>query len=137
MEQHFDLSDIEFEQQFENCSLNPGLFSHEAHLRLAWIHITKYGVDTAIQNISSQLMQFTEFVGAKAKYNHTLTLAAIKAVRHFIDKSSSENFKDFIAEFPQLKFNFKALMKTHYKTDIFTLEKARLVYLEPDLLPFD
>ena len=137
MEQHFNLTDPEFEKQFEACTLNPELFSHEAHLRLAWLHITQYGQETAIQNITSQLLNFVDFAGAKHKYNHTLTIGAIKAVQHFINKSQSDNFKDFIAEFPRLKYNFKDLMNQHYKVDIFTLEKAKQGFIEPDLMPFD
>jgi hypothetical protein len=38
MEKHLELTDLEFEANFKNCSLNPDIFSHEAHLRLAWIH---------------------------------------------------------------------------------------------------
>lgn len=137
MEPHFSLTDSEFEQQFENCTLNPEIFSHEAHLRLAWIHIRKYGLETAIQNVSRQLIQFVDSVGASNKYNHTLTIAAIKAVSHFINKSSSGNFRDFIEEFPRLKFNFKDLMDFHYKVDIFNSDKAKQEFIEPDLVPFD
>jgi hypothetical protein len=137
MEKHFDFPDSEFEKGFKNCTLNPEIFSHEAHLRLAWIHITKYGEEAAIQNICSQLIRFVEFVGAKGKYNQTLTIAAIKAVHHFIKKSRSNTFQDFIFEFPQLKYNFKDLMNTHYKVDIFKSEIAKKKFLEPDLVPFD
>ncbi len=137
MEKHFDLSDLEFEEKFKNCSLNPEIFSHEAHVRLAWLHITKYGQEAAIQNITSQLKTFVAFVGAKDKYNHTLTIAAIKAVYHFVNRSKSDTFQDFILEFPRLKYNFKDLMNTHYKVDIFNLDSAKKVFLEPDLVPFD
>jgi len=137
MEQHFKMTDSEFERQFETCELNPALFTHEAHLRLAWIHITQYGSATAIQNVTRQLIQFVEFVGAKGKYNHTLTIAAILAVNHFIKKSSSDNFQDFIAEFPRLKSNFKDLMNSHYKTDIFNSPLAKQEFIEPELLSFD
>ena len=76
MENHFDLSDREFESQFAKSMFDPKLFSHEAHLRLAWIHVTKYGEPIAIQNVSDQLKQFVTIVGARDKYNHTLTVAA-------------------------------------------------------------
>jgi hypothetical protein len=56
MNSHFELSDELFEEQFQNCQLNPALFNHEAHLRLAWIHITKYGIDKAIENISNHCL---------------------------------------------------------------------------------
>lgn len=137
MENHFNLSDTEFEKEFIHCKLNPSDFTHEAHLRLAWININKYGIEQAEKNIQNQLQKFVEFVGAKDKYNMTLTLAAIKAVYHFMLKSNSDNFKDFMTEFPRLKYNFKELMDYHYSFDIYNSKKAKMEFLEPDLVPFD
>jgi hypothetical protein len=136
MEAHFELSDDVFEQQFQACTLNPAIFSHEAHLRLAWIHITKYGVDNAINNICEQLLAFVDSLGARDKYNKTLTIAAIKAVNHFINKSHINNFREFIQKNARLKFNFKELMSSHYQKDIYKSEIAKRQYVEPDLLPF-
>jgi hypothetical protein len=106
-------------------------------LRLAWIHIKKYGVDRAIENICNQLVMFTKSIGAIDKYNKTLTVAAIKAVNHFIMQSNSKTFQEFVLEFPRLKYDFKALMDAHYLIDIYNSEKAKSEYIEPDLLPFD
>ena len=136
MEAHFELSDELFEQQFQTCTLNSALFSHEAHLRLAWIHIKKYGVEKAAENISEQLTTFVAYAGARDKYNKTLTIAAIKAINHFIYQSGTNNFYDFIQEFPRLKFNFKELMSYHYQIDIYNSEIAEREFVEPDLLPF-
>ena len=137
MEKHFELSDTEFEQDFIQCKLNPSDFSHEAHLRLAWININKYGIEQAEKNVQNQLQKFVEFVGAKDKYNMTLTLAATKAVYHFMLKSNTDNFKDFITEFPRLKNSFKELMAAHYGFDIYHSNRAKTEFLEPDLIPFD
>ncbi|MVM35308.1 hypothetical protein GO755_35125 [Spirosoma sp. HMF4905] len=136
MEAHFALSDDLFEQQFKLCRLNPTLFSHEAHLRLAWIHVKKYGVEQAIENICDQLVCFVDSLGARNKYNKTLTIAAIRAVNHFINKSDTDNFSDFINQFPRLKFSFKELIACHYQVDIYNSKLAKTVYVEPDLLPF-
>lgn len=137
MEKHYNLSDQEFERQFENCQLDPADFSHEAHLRLAWIHLDKYGKERAEENIQTQLQKFVSHAGAKDKYNATLTLAAIKAVYHFKSKSKVTHFQDFIVAFPQLKNNFKELMKLHYSFDIFNSKNAKKRFLEPDVSPFD
>ena len=137
MEDHFKLSDGEFEKQFKHFQLDPSIFSHEAHLRLAWIHIHNYGIDEAIKNIQMQLQNFVAHVDAKDKYNVTLTVAAVKAVHHFMQKSQSSNFKDFISEFPRLKYNFKELLSYHYGIDIFNSKEAKSRLLEPDLLPFE
>jgi hypothetical protein len=137
MQNHYLLSDDVFETQFEDCSLNPKLFSHEAHIRLAWIHIKKYGVDRAITNINSQLLNFVVSVRARDKYNKTVTVAAVKTVYHFMLKSNTDNFKSFILEFPRLNKNFKALLNSHYSMDLFNYEAAKKQYIEPDVLPYD
>lgn len=137
MKNHVDLTDDEFEQQFKNCLIDASLFTHEAHLRLAWIHLEKYGVEKAITNICSQLKRYVEFLGATDKYNETVTVAAIRAVYHFKLKTDASTFSEFIAKNPRLKNNFKELLAHHYVTDIFNSQKAKAQYLQPELLPFD
>lgn len=137
MERHFTLTDIEFEKQFQSCSLDPAIFTNEAHLRLAWIHITNYGAGIAVDNIRCQLQNFVDSLGAKNKYNETVTMAAVKAVYHFMLKSKTDNFRDFITENLRLKNSFKELMSFHYQTDIFKSPTAKEKYLMPELLPFD
>ncbi|MDB5275748.1 MAG: hypothetical protein JWR61_703 [Ferruginibacter sp.] len=137
MKTHADLTDKEFETQFKNCTLSPDLFNHEAHLRLAWIHIHQYGTGQAIENICNQLKGFTRHVGAADKYNVTFTAAAIMAVAHFKKKTDTANFNDFIMEVPRLKYDFKALMACHYSQGIYNADIERKEFIEPDLLPFE
>jgi len=133
--QQFTDSDLEI--QFKNCTLDPKAFNHEAHLRLAWIHINRYGLDNAIKNLCVQIQQYATKLGMPDKYNETLTIAAIKAVNHFKLRSNTSDFQSFITENHRLKYNFKELLSHHYLTDIFTSESAKKKFLEPDLLPFD
>jgi hypothetical protein len=133
---HFQLSDDVFEQQFADCKLDPELFSHEAHLRLAWIHIQNYGVDNAIENVSTQLKRYTAYVNAADKFNKTVTIAAVYAVHHFMKKNPSADFVGFINTNPQLKNNFRALIQTHYSQDVFNQAAAKREFLQPDLSPF-
>ena len=137
MENHRKLSDEAFEAQFKSCQLNPKDFTHEAHLRLAWINIKKNGVHDAIPKVQSELKRYVDHLGANDKYNDTLTVAAVKAVYHFTLKSKAESFEAFISEFPRLKHNFKELMAAHYGFDIYKSIRTKKSYLSPDLLPFD
>ena len=134
---HNQLTDSNFIEQFKNGSLNPQIFNHEAHLRLAWLYIDMFGIKQAEKDIQKQLQNFVEIVGAKDKYHKTLTIVAIRIVNHFMQKSETNNFTDFINEFPQLKSEFKELVSTHYSFNIFNSERARSEYLEPDLLTFE
>jgi hypothetical protein len=136
MTSHTELTDEIFLHQFANCSLDPKCFDHEAHLRLAWLYITKDGCDIALIKVTQGLMAYTQSLGAADKYNHTLTVAAVKAVNHFIFKSKSHTFSAFIIEFPRLKSNFMALMETHYNRTTLFANEAKSVYVEPDLMPF-
>ena len=137
MEKHYRLTDTEFEKNFKNCDFDVTMFSHEAHLRLAWIHIDSYGLKTAEENVVEQLKNYTKFVGAEDKFNLTLTLAAVKAVYHFYLKYRGSNFTDFIENSPELKRDFKSLMSSHYSFDIFKSQHAKESFVAPDLQPFD
>ncbi|AUP81108.1 hypothetical protein [Flavivirga eckloniae] len=137
MQDHYSLSDVEFTDQFKKAILDPKLFSHDAHLRLAWIYINNDGLDLAIKQITHELKGFVTSLGAIDKYNETVTVAAIKAVYHFWLKSDSKTFQDFILENPRLKTNFKALLASHYDIEIFNSKTAKSSFLEPTLLPFD
>lgn len=137
MENHDTLTDTQFEQQFADAVLDPQIFTHEAHIRLAWIHLEYYGLENAIKNITRQLRNYTRALGAADKYNETVTIAAIYAVQHFRIRSACTDFAGFIAENSQLKTNFKGLLDTHYQTDIFRSATAKVAFLEPELAPFD
>ena len=95
--------------------------------------VLSYGLRKRIQQ---QLQNYVAALGAKDKYNTTLTIAAIRIVGHFMKKFSTKKFRDFIAAFPQLKDDFKGLIASHYSFDVFNSEKAKTEFLEPDLVPF-
>lgn len=136
MEKHYRFNDQQFEKRFSSCHFPASDFTHEAHLRLAWIHIRKYGVEQAVENINDQIKAFADSLNASDNYHNTVTSAAVYAVSHFHKRSSSATFKAFIEEFPQLKTNFLGLLSSHYSYDVAKSEEARKEYLEPDLAPF-
>ena len=136
IEKHYQLSDEEFEQQFQNCLLSPVLFTHEAHLRLAFIHILKYGESIAIKNITSQLKNYVIFAGEKGKYHETITVVSIKEIALRMNSSHQKDFRIFIQEFPELLNNFKSIINNRYSFDVFQSNEARRHYLKPDKLPY-
>ena len=136
MQSHRKLSDATFLRKFRACEIEPSAFTHEAHLRLAWIQIRKYGLARAEKNIQEKLKSYVKWAGAPEKYHTTLTVAAVRMVDHFMEKSSTNNFWDFIDEYPALINDFKSLINSHYSFDIFKHNRARLSYVAPDLAPF-
>lgn len=110
---HYELSDDDFETQFREARLSPSLFSHEAHLRLAWLHLKKYGEPRAITNITDQLKHYVAHWGAKDKYNEPLTVAAIKCVHALQQEKSHSGFLQFIRTNDQLKKDFKGTINPY------------------------
>lgn len=137
MENHRLLTDEAFLKAFQKCTLAPADFSHEAHLRLAYVLINDLGPFQAEKMLVKLLKDYVAHVDAADKFNYTLTLAGTKVVSHFMQRSSGNNFQEMLEEFPQLKHNFKGLMACHYSIDIFDSTQAKYGYLEPDFLPFD
>ena len=135
-ERHYRLSDSEFSEQFAAGTLLPSLFSHEAHLRLAYIHIQRHGLKQAIENMNAQILAFAIANNARDNFNRTVTTAAVYTMQHLMSRAQSQDFNGLLEEFPRLKTDFKGLLAAHYSGDIFRSKEAKANFLEPDLAPF-
>ncbi|MEC3964681.1 hypothetical protein [Flagellimonas halotolerans] len=131
------MNDADFIKAFENGQFPPEQFNHKAHIKLAWIYLNLFDEETAIVKTCKAIKNFDRLHGDGTKYHTTLTVAAVKVVRHFKQKSSATNFEEFIVEFPRLITSFKELLFQHYGKDVIADPKAKTTYLEPDLLPFN
>ena len=130
------ISDEEFEQQFKSCEFDPHQFSHRAHLRLAYVHIRKYGLEEAIRNLCLQIAIYDRTHDEGIKYHETITIVAARIMDHFMNKQTSEGFDALLEEFPALEKDFMGLINQHYSINLFTHPTAKIEYLEPDLRPF-
>ena len=130
------LSDEEFERRFAEGTLNPAEFNHEAHVRLAWIHLTKYPQEEAIHHLCTQIAAYDLRHGDGTKFHKTLTVAAACIVLHHIRKSHARTFPEFMAEFPLLRTDFSRFVFAHYSREVLTKPEAKDDALAPDLMPF-
>ncbi len=136
MPTHFQLNDSDFIRRFADCSFPPEWFNHEAHLRLAYLHLQQYGLETAIENISLQIKRYDAFWTDGKKFHQTMTEAGVKVVNHFMTRSRSTDFVSLLEEFPKLRNQFKSLLESHYSKAKLQGEQGRTTFLEPDLLSF-
>ena len=135
METHeLSQEDRDFRSAFEACTVAPSQFNHEAHVRLAYIYLVESGVESAVQRMREALLNFIEHNGIpRSRFHETITRAWVLAVRHFMDKSSSTSFQDFIAN-NQVLLDSK-IMLTHYSASVLFSSDARESFVEPDLAP--
>ena len=126
--------DRSFKSAFEACAVAPSQFNHEAHVRLAYIYLVESDVESAVQKMREGLLNFLEHNGIpRSKFHETITRAWVLAVRHFMNKSTSESSTDFIANNQELLDS--KIMLTHYSARVLFSSDARVSFVEPDLDP--
>lgn len=109
-EKHRQLSDKDFTRLFEEGTLEPDVFTHEAHLRLAWLLIKEHGLQLATEMLCSQIMHFDRQHGKGTKFNKVITLAAAQLVDDLQRQSHDRSFMDFIGRHPRLFSDFGTLL---------------------------
>ena len=133
---HYQYNDTTFEKQFEDCSFPPKLFTHEAHLRLAWIHINKYGLEKAIEHLCSQIKRYDQFHDKGIKFHTTITVAAAKILNQYMQNTRILSFHELIKAHPELVTDFMGLINQHYSTELLNSNKTRDHFIPPDLGTF-
>jgi len=129
---HRKLEDDAFESAFANKELRPSWFTHEAHIRLAYIHIKKYGYTRALSHMREQIRGFAEHLGVYDKYHDTVTIAAVIMTAEAIEKTEQHSFQSFIEQDGAYLLLFKDLLKYYYSYDLFKDEKSRAHWVGPD-----
>jgi hypothetical protein len=126
--------DRDFQSAFEASAVTPAQFTHEAHVRLTYVYLAQFDVETAVRRMREALLSFIERNGIpRAKFHETITRAWVLAVRHFMDRSTSTSFADFVAKNPELLDS--KIMLTHYSARVLFSADARESFVEPDLDP--
>ena len=111
MNSHYEYTDEQFEDLFSSCSLNPKLFNHTAHIRLAFIYAKKYGVAKASALICDQIQAFDQKFGDGTKFNRKLTELSVRAVHQYMEQGKSETFSDFLLQYPKMIGSFKEVLE--------------------------
>lgn len=93
------LPDNEFLKQFEAKKLPPEEFTHTGHLRLAWLYINQYELDTAIDKITHGIDAHASSLGAPDKFHYTITEALVRIMQQWhieFERNMPEAPQDFL-----------------------------------------
>lgn len=67
-------------ERFEASDIDAAMFSHEAHLYVAWLYAQKYDEPEALARFDGALRRLVEKAGAHRKYNAMITWLFMKLV---------------------------------------------------------
>jgi len=130
------INDEDYFEQIASCELRRKHFSHEAHIRIAWIHIQRYGVEQAEQTIPKQLKKYITHIGMGYTFNQTISIASIRILKRLIKETGAKSFNDLVTSKPVILDNFKSLLEHHYGDWVYMDNDARASFQEPDINPF-
>lgn len=91
------MTDDEFLRAVEGCSISKEAFDHTAHLRLAWIYITRHPLADAIKLCVESLQRLGTHHGVRQNYHETITWTYLLLVADRQTRQPQDNFEAFRA----------------------------------------
>ena len=126
IEKHFSI------EQFEAGQIDPELFSHAAHVYVAWLYINRFGADAALPRYDAALRRLTERLGVPEKYNATITGFLLTLIAERID--ISETWPVFCKKNVDLIVDCRSLLASCYSEARLNSPEARQQFVQPDNL---
>lgn len=127
-----------FMKEFED-SMDPRLWTHRAHVRMAWNYLKELGKDTATPVIKETIRRHFEMNPSKRQsYHETITSFYIHLVNLAIESPDNklqdqDDFFEFMERYPILT-DQNAIYK-YYSPKMLKSQDARSQFLPPDLQP--
>ena len=120
------LSDEEFLEAFHSCRLLNSEFHHADHLRLAWLHLHREPVETALVNVRAGIQKFAAYNGAAHLYHETITTAWVRLLATHHENS----FDEFLRE-NEARLSFE-LLHRFWTPEVLAGQEARERWVAPD-----
>jgi CDP-diacylglycerol--glycerol-3-phosphate 3-phosphatidyltransferase len=124
-----DLSDEEFLDALDSCSLPLSSFRHGDHLRFAWLQLHRQCFDDALASVRSCIRKYATHHGVSHIFHETITTAWVKllATHH------EDSFAEFI-RINEMRLN-RELLYRFWTPSALDSECARSGWLPPDREP--
>ncbi|MDX6444923.1 MAG: hypothetical protein QOH71_1997 [Blastocatellia bacterium] len=127
------MTDEEFIEGFENCTLVGADFHHRDHVRVVWLYLRGNSVLETLGKFSEGLKRFATANGKPNLYHETITWAYVFLINERMQRDGSEqSWPDFVDRNPDL-FDWKDnILKSYYREETLGSERAREMFILPD-----
>jgi hypothetical protein len=132
------MTDDEFLSAFEACTLTRAQWTHEAHVRMAWLYCRREaGLEAALARMRAGIPRLNAALGTDPTlYHETVTCAFGTAVylRATVPQSP-KSWTAFRGAHPELFDRERPLLHRHYHPDSLKSDTARVSFMPPDRDP--
>ena len=122
-------------QAFNEYSLTRAEWTHEAHVRTAFLHSQRYPLDEAHLRLRAGIIRLNERHGlvetGERGYFETLTRVWLVLVADASARSSTTNSRELLDRCPELYD--RTLPSRYYSNALLTSVRARSIFVTPDL----
>jgi hypothetical protein len=137
------MSDDEFLAGFEACTLARSVWTHEAHVRMAWLYLSRYSLTEAIERAQIGIRKLNAaFIAAQPPkpqresspqggYHDTITVAFVRLIAARF--RGDDTFETFHNLNPDLFDRTLTSLHRHYTQELLNSPEARIKFIEPDL----
>jgi hypothetical protein len=123
-------------EQFNSCGLPKASWTHEAHILVAFWHVSKYDEAEALIRVRQAIRDYNTAVGTvngdTSGYHETLTVFWLKIVRHFFKEKEFRSVVDAANAFVEAGKADKTLPLQFYSNERLFSVEARNNWIEPD-----
>ncbi|MGD8711063.1 MAG: hypothetical protein PVF40_11780 [Ectothiorhodospiraceae bacterium] len=127
------LDDDTFLERFAGRELAAEHLDHRGHLRIAWLHLSRYGPDASRDLVCGGIRDFAAKFGAPGKFNHTLSEALLRIMA--LRMKQGEGFEAFLQANPDLVDDCLGVLNRYYSSERLNSAEACAGWLKPDREP--
>jgi hypothetical protein len=131
------MDDQQLWQRFTSCSLSQAEWTHEAHVRVAFLFATRFQLDEAHLRLRAGIIRLNERLGMDESpergYFETLTRGWLILVAAAARRVEARSSHALLEACPELRD--RRLIRNYYSRDLIKSVRARSIFLDPDLAP--
>ena len=120
---------------FRAGTLSTDAFHHADHVRMAWVYVREYGLESATRQFVDDLERFAVAKGVPGLYHATITHAYLRLLAERAAATPTIVWAEFAAAHPDLLRWKPGVLDVYYSPERLWCEAARTRFLLPDRAP--
>lgn len=126
------MTDAELLVAFRDTTLTKDDFSHQNHIRVAWLVLRDNSTAEALSILARGLKRLTRKLGVPGLYHETITFAYALLINERLERTGRDSsWAEFSAINPDLLEGKKAALLRYYTPEELDCELARKVFVLP------
>lgn len=138
------MTDDEFLARFEAAEFTRKDWTHEAHVRMAWLYLTRVPFGESLEKVRGGIQKLNAAIGPRpvpqwscmrprTGYHETITVAFVRVIASRLGED--EGYEEFRDRNPDLYDRELPALLRHYSKSLLFSTRARSHFIEPDREP--